>query len=169
MNFDSLLLKYKPLLDFNRRGQLLIIIAITLLILIIRGILLFFDDYYSVIGLNLAAFALIFFWISRIAIVEVRSDDKRRLKPVEKRNFILVSSGSFLILGFALMVNDVFITPILMICIGFFLILWLAFIFMDKFVMQDTFIQYYFKYLLIIVLCVSIVNITFYFIISQII
>lgn len=128
---------------------------------------MFFEDYYAVLGLNLAAFALIFLWISRIAIMEVRSDEKRPMTGSEKTKFILVSSGSLIIVSFALMVRDFFITPVLMICLGFFLILWLAFIFMDKFVMQDTYIRYYFKYLFIIVLCISIVNICFYFLTSQ--
>ena len=167
MDFQHYLVKLKPFLDFNRKGQLLIIIAITLLLLIARGVIMFFEDYYAVLGLNLAAFALIFFWISRIAIMEVRSDDKRPMTGPEKMKFILVSSCSLLIVSFALMVRDFFITPVLMICLGFFLILWLAFIFMDKFVMQDTYIRYYFKYLFIIVLCISVVNISFYFLTRQ--
>jgi hypothetical protein len=181
--------KSQPWIDINRRGQILILFAVTYFVLFLRALLFFFSgidflwfispdyisfDYMSYINegglyfLNLIAFVLVFFWVSRIVFSDVRKDIKQPLTNDERFNFILVSSVCLLTLNFALDVSALFTSPFIVLCSGFFLILWIVSIIMDKAVLNGTYLRLYFKYLILVVVGVILIDILVNFIIKEV-
>lgn len=150
--------KSDPWLDFNRRGQLLILIPLTIIVLILR-LLVFLVSDYGVLVLNIVAFAFVFFWVTRIVFTEVRMDKKSPLNPAQMRNFILISSGCFLAMNFSLLVDEIFVSPLIVLSVGFFPVVWLFSMILDKLILRDTFVHFYFKYLTIIVISIIGLNI----------
>ena len=181
--------KSQPWIDINRRGQVLILFAVTYFVLILRAVLYFmsgFDflwfispdyisfDYMSYINeggiylLNLVAFALIFFWVSRVVFTDVRNGIKQPITSDERFNFILAASVCLLTLNFALEVTALFTSPLIVLCSGFFLILWIVSIFMDKVILNSTYLRLYFKYLVIIIIGVILSDILVNFLIKEV-
>lgn len=173
-----------PWLNFNRRGQLLILLAVTYFVLFLRLMLYFFSgfdlfsfippDYVafdfmssinevSIYFLNIIAFGLIFFWVSRVVTVDVRTGVKVPMTSDERFNFILVTSVCFLTLNAALDVSGIFTSPFTVLCAGFSFILWIVSVLMDKFILDGTFIRFYFLYLTIVIVGVVIFDSIFYF------
>lgn len=173
-----------PWLNFNRRGQLLILLVVTYIVLFLRLLLYFFSgfDLFSFIPsdyvafdlmsyvneiniyiLNIIAFGLIFFWVSRIVTVDVRTGVKVPMTSDERFNFIFTASVCFLTLNAALDVSGIFTSPFTVLCAGFFFILWVVSILMDKFILDGTFIRSYFLYLTIVIIGVIILDSIFYF------
>ncbi len=173
-----------PWLDFNRRGQLLILLAVTYFVLFLRLMIYFFSgfdllsfippDYtafdfmsyvneVSIYVLNIIAFGLIFFWVSRIVTVDVRTGVKVPMTSDERFNFILTASVCFLTLNAALDVSGIFTSPFTILCAGFSFILWIVSVLMDKFILDGTFIRFYFLFLTIVIVGVVIFDSIFYF------
>ena len=173
-----------PWLDFNRRGQLMILLAVTYIVLLLRLMLYFFSgfdlfsfvppDYVafdlmsyvnelSIYILNIIAFGLIFFWVSRVVIIDVRNGVKVPMTQEERFNFIFTVSVSLLTLNTALDVSGIFTSPFTVLCAGFFFILWIVSIMMDKFILDGTFIRTYFLYLTVVIAGVVIFDSVFYF------
>lgn len=174
--------KTQPWIDINRRGQILILFAVTYFVLFLRALLYFLSgvdflwfippdyvtvDYMSYVNeggiyiLNLIAFALIFFWISRLVFSDVRKEIKQPLSDDERFNFILAASVSLLTLDFALDVSAIFMSPFIILCAGFFFILWMVSIFMDKVVLSGAYLRNYFRYLTFIISGIILIDILF--------
>jgi hypothetical protein len=150
--------KADPWLDFNRRGQLLILIPLTIVVLLLRLILFLFSDY-GVLVLNLVAFALVFFWVTRIVFTEVKMDKKIPINSSQKKIFIYISSACFFIMNFTLLVDEIIVSPLIIIVSGFFLVIWLFSLVLDRLILRDTFVHFYFKYLSVIVISIIIFNV----------
>lgn len=174
--------KAQPWIDVNRRGQILILFAVTFLVLFLRLLLFFISgvdflwfvspdyiafDYMSYVNesgiyiLNLIAFAVIFFWISRVVFSDVRGEIKYPLTQDERFNFFLAASVSLLTLDMALDVSAIFTSPFIVLCAGFFFILWMVSIFMDKVILNGTYLRNYFKYLTFIIIGIICIDILF--------
>ena len=150
--------KSEPWLGFNRRGQLLILIPATVIVLFLRFILYLVSDY-GVLVLNIVAFVLIFFWVTRIVFTEVRMDKKTEPDSAQKRNFILIASVCFLILNFSLLVDQIIVSPFIVLSVGLFSVVWVFSLVLDKVILRDTFVHFYFKYLTLIVISIIVINI----------
>lgn len=146
-----------PWLNFNKRGQLLIIIILTVIVLLLR-LGLYFISEYGVLILNLIAFGLVFFWVSRIVFTEVRMDPRIAQNADQKRNFILVTSLCFLAMDFVLLTDELFVSPLAVLCLGFFLAASLFSSILDRLILKDTHVFFYFKVLSIIIILIVILN-----------
>ena len=155
----------KKLWKYNKRGKLLYLVFITLFVSFWYGVLMLVFSGASVF-LNVLSVILLFLWVYRIVFYEVRTPDLPALTGAEKRRFVYVSFLCFFILNAILHLDGLLFSPALTLLAGLFIVLWIAFSILDRFILDSTEVRVYFGILSLVAAGVALVDLLFNYLIS---
>ncbi len=100
------------------------------------------------------SFFFLFFliWIYRIMLSDLRADKKNAVMKKEKRYFLVVTFTDILILNFWFLDAEFSFMNLLIAMFSCSLILWLIFLLLDKYILNNSEVRIYFRLLVIIIL-----------------
>lgn len=97
-------------------------------------------------------FLFFLFWIYRIMLSDLRADKKNAVLKKEKRYFLLITFADVLILNFWFLDAEFSFMNLLIAMFGCSFVLWLVFLLLDKYILNNSEVRTYFRLLVIIIL-----------------
>jgi len=127
-----------------------VVTGLTILVdLIFLGIVEGFPAEYVSYGFFFTFFLI---WIYRIMISDLRADKKNAVMKKEKRYFLIITLTDVLILNLWFLDAEFSFMNLLIAMFGCSFVLWLIFLLLDKYILNNSEVRIYFRLLVIIIL-----------------
>ena len=139
--------------EFDITFKLVYLSVVTSLTILVDLILLEFVKEFPAEYISYSFFFLFFLiWIYRIMLSDLRADKKNAIMKKEKRYFLLITFADVLILNFWFLDSEFSFMNLLIAMFSCSFVLWLIFLLLDKYILNNSEVRIYFRLLVIIIL-----------------
>jgi hypothetical protein len=150
--------------EFNITFKLTYLSVVTVLTILINCVLSDFVFEFPVEYISYGFFFLFFLiWVYRIMLSDLRADKKGVVTKKEKRWFLFITFVDVLILNFWFLDSEFNFLYLLIAMFGCSFLLWLIFMLLDRFILNDSEVRIYFRILTFVIFINILLHFSFNF------